>query len=135
MTYFLSLCLTMFAMVACGNQGGRQATEGQVKNDLQQYKRTLQFLTERGISPDTLMLPECVNFPVFSDTTSHSHWLTADEAVTLGMKMLCGVDADGTPAVLLGVDTISDQITLLLYQVYYGDKSPVVLVTDRKSVV
>lgn len=136
MTYFLSLCLTMFAMVACGSQGGRQATEGQVSNDLQQYKRTLQFLTDMGISPDTLMMPECINYPVFSDTVSHSHWLTADEAVTLGMKQLCGVDADGTPAILLGVDTISDQVSLLLYQVYYGDKSPVVLVTyDADGVV
>lgn len=135
MTHFLSLCLTMFAIMACGSQGGR-VTEGQVSNDMQQYKRTLQYLTDLGISPDTLMLPECVNFPVFSDTTSHSHWLTADEAVTLGMKQLCGVDADGTPAILLGVDTISDQITLLLYQVYYGDKSPVVLVTyDADGVV
>lgn len=136
MTHFLSVCLTMFAMVACGNQAGRQVTEGQVGNDLQLYKRTLHYLTDMGISPDTLMLPECVNYPVFSDTVSHSHWLTADEAVTLGMKQLCGVDADGTPAVLLGVDIISDQVTMLLYQVYYGDKSPVVLVTyDTDGVV
>lgn len=133
------ILITMVAVVvmltACTGGNGRQQ-EAASTGDLSQYKRTLQFLTDLGISPDTLMLPDCVNFPVFSDTTRHSHCLTADEAVTLGMKQLCGVDADGTPAVLLGVDTISEQVTMLLYQVYYGDKSPVVLVTyDADGVV
>ncbi len=130
-----SLGLALLAMAACvgGNGGGREnAAVGQ----LAQYKRTLQFLTDMGISPDTLLMSECINFPIFRDTVSHSHWLTAEEAETLGMKRLCGVDADGTPAILLGVDTISDQVTLLLYQVYYGDKSPVVLITyDTDGIV
>ena len=121
--------------VACGTTTGKNGDEvGSTVPD--SLRRTLQFITDLGINPDTLMMPECINYPVFADTVLHSHWLTADEAVTLGMQVLCGVDADGTPAQLMGIHPVSQEVTLLMFQVYYGDHSPVVLATyDKDGVI
>ena len=121
--------------VACGTTTGKNGDEvGSTVPD--SLRRTLQFITDLGINPDTLMMPECINYPVFADTVLHSHWLTADEAVTLGMQVLCGVDADGTPAQLMCIHPVSQEVTLLMFQVYYGDHSPVVLATyDKDGVI
>lgn len=121
--------------VACGTTTGKNGDEvGSTVPD--SLRRTLLFITDLGINPDTLMMPECINYPVFADTVSHSHWLTADEAVTLGVQVLCGVDADGTPAQLMGIHPVSQDVTLLMFQVYYGDHSPVVLATyDKDGVI
>ena len=128
-------CVMALLAVACGTTTGKNGDEvGSTVPD--SLRRTLQFITDLGINPDTLMMPECINYPVFADTVSHSHWLTADEAVTLGMQVLCGVDADGTPAQLMGIHPVSQEVTLLMFQVYYGDHSPVVLATyDKDGVI
>lgn len=128
-------CVMALLAVACGTTTGKNGDEvGSTVPD--SLRHSLQFITDLGINPDTLMMPECINYPVFADTVSHSHWLTADEAVTLGMQVLCGVDADGTPAQLMGIHPVSQEVTLLMFQVYYGDHSPVVLATyDKDGVI
>lgn len=128
-------CVMALLAVACGTTTGKNGDEvGSTVPD--SLRRTLQFITDLGINPDTLMMPECINYPAFADTVLHSHWLTADEAVTLGMQVLCGVDADGTPAQLMCIHPVSQEVTLLMFQVYYGDHSPVVLATyDKDGVI
>lgn len=125
-------CMTAMLVMSCSSHAA-QNQDNSVPDSL---KRTLQFLTDMDISPDTLMMPQQVNYPVFADTTSHAHWLTANEATTLGLQQLCGVDADNTPAQLMGVWSVSKDITLLMFQIYYGDHSPVVLATyDTDGVI
>lgn len=129
-----ALCVTLLAGAACSP--GTTDRQAQCTGELEPYRRTLQFLTDMGIAPDTLMMPDFIMFPEFRDTTSHSHWVTADEAELLGLRRLCGVNGRDTTALLLGIDTISHNITLLLYQLYYADTSPVVLVTyDTDGIV
>lgn len=91
----------------------------------------LRFLRDIGINPDTLLLDEVVEYKSLLQERDRkgATWLSMEQISALRLDELCEADTANSPVRMMAALPVDKHITLLMFQIYYGDQAPVIFAT------